>query len=359
MVMNISAQLLVSPSMGTELGLPTRALMLDRYRAIAACFDEGEPEPSEYAWLRFAAQEVVLCPNDPAELAALIRSNADELQQHGSWTRDLTSPMRFIVAALFIRQNLEVPDFLINHLQTIGALRGAGLSSTGIYETMAALIIHMAPRLKPFDAGDARRIRSLYDLMKKRHWWLTGASALPDCAALACCHRTPTDSIAYGEEAYDRLRQKGIHRGRQLQTAVHVLTLGELPVEQALERWIALKDTLEELQGPLAPERYGALSVLALLESRPEAVIRTLLSICNELDLLQPRLARTVNFILATNLTVLDMMRFDENLEPLRDSGGIDGMLRTLHRHHIASAVVLSHLNIELIPNDPPRTLPL
>ena len=35
-----------------------------------------------------------------------------------------------------------------------------------------------------------------------------------------------------------------------------------------------------------------ALSVLALLESRPDSEIRTLLSICNELDLLQPRLAR-------------------------------------------------------------------
>jgi len=332
---------------GTEPGQPLRALMLDRYRTIAACFEENDEEPSEYAWLRFAAQEVVLCPDDPAQLAAQISTIADELQQNGSWTRDLASPIRNLVAAILIRQNLQVPDFLINHLQTIGTLRAAGLRSSGIYETMAALIIHMAPRLKPFDASDARRIRSLYELMKKRHWWLTGASALPDCAALAFCHQPPADIIAYAEEAYDRLRQKGIHRGRQLQTAAHVLALSEMPVDQALARWIALKEALEELQGPLAPERYGALSVLALLESPPESVIRTLLSLCNELDLLQPRLARTVNFVLASNLGVLDMMRFDGNLAPLRDPNGIDGMLRTLHRHHIASAVVLSHLTIE------------
>ncbi len=218
---------------------------------------------------------------------------------------------------------------------------------------MAALIIHMSPRLKPFDAGDARRIRTLYDLMKKRHWWLTGASALPDCAALAFCHQPPGDIIANAEEAYERLRQTGLHRGRQLQTAAHVLTLSERPVDQALERWISLKETLEGLQGPLPPERYGALSVLALLDGKSDPTIRALLSMCNELDLLQPNLARTVNFILATNLTVLDMMRFDGNLEPLRDPGGIDGMLRTLHRYHIASAVVLSHLNVDLTPHDP------
>jgi len=337
-----------------EPGSGPRDLMLNRYRAIAGCFDEGAAEPTEYAWLRFAAQEVVLCPNDPAELAGQIRSIASGLHQHGTWARDLISPMRFLVAALLIRQNLQVPDFMINHLQTIGSLRGAGLRSSGIYETMAALIIHMEPRLRPFDAGDARRIRSVYDLMKKRHWWLTGASALPNCAALAFCHQTPGDIIAYAEQAYDRLRQTGLHRGRQLQTAAHVLTLSERLVDQAIERWVSLKDYLEELQGPLASERYGALSVLSLLESRPESAIRTLLSICNELDLLQPRLARTVNFLLATNLTVLDMMRFDGNLAPLRDPGGIDGMLRTLHRHHIASAVVLSHLDIEMAANEPP-----
>jgi hypothetical protein len=352
--MDTSAHPLMATSTGLESGSPARALMLSRYRSIAACFEEGTAQPAEYAWLRFAAQEVVLCPNDPPDLADQIRSIAAALHQHGTWARDLVSPMRFLVAALLIRQNLQVPDFMINHLQTIGSLRGAGLRSSGIYETMAALIIHMAPRLRPFDAGDARRIRAIYDLMKKRHWWLTGASALPNCAALAFCHQPPGDIIAYAEQAYDRLRQAGLHRGRQLQTAAHVLTLSERPVEQALERWISLKESLEELQGPLASERYAALSILALLESRPDSAIRTLLSICNELDLLQPRLARTVNFLLATNLTVLDMMRFDGNLAPLRDPSGIDGMLRTLHRHHIASAVVLSHLELEPIPDEPP-----
>ncbi len=83
-------------------------------------------------------------------------------------------------------------------------------------------------------------------------------------------------------------------------------------------------------------------------------MIRTLISLCNELDLLQPRLARTVNFNIASSLSVIDLMRFDGNLEPLRDPHGIDGMLRTLHRHHIASAVVLSHLTIALAPDEPP-----
>jgi hypothetical protein len=350
--MDTSAHPLASSFTGTDSGLPSRSLVLDRYRAIAGCFDECIVDSSEYAWLRFAAQEVVLCPDDPVELATRIRAIADELLQHGSWSRALTLPMRYLVAALLVRQNLQVPDFSINHLQTIGSLREAGLRFSGIYEMMAALIIHMAPSLKPFDAGDAQRIRSLYDLMKERHWWLTGASALPDCAALAFCHQPPGETIAYAEDAYERLRKLGLHRGRQLQTAAHVLTLSEIPVEKALERWISLKESLEELQGPLAPERYGALSILALLESRPEPVIRTLLSICNELDLLQPRLARTVNFILATNLTVLDMMRFDGNLEPLHDLGGIDGMLRTLHRFHIASAVELSHLDVEPITDE-------
>ncbi len=247
--MDIYAQPQLGAPAGSEAGLPSRAMLLDRYRTITGCFEESGDEPSEYAWLRFAAQEAVLCPNDPAELAAQISATADELHQHGSWTRDLNSPMRFLVAALLIRQNIQVPDFMINHLQTIGSLRGAGLRSSRTYETMAALIINMAPRLKPFDAGDARRIRSLYDLMKKRHWWLTGASALPDCAALAFCHQPPADIIAYAEEAYERLRRTGAQRGRQLQTAAHVLTLSEIPVAQAIGRWLALKESLEELQG--------------------------------------------------------------------------------------------------------------
>jgi hypothetical protein len=331
-------------------GLPTaRFIPLDRYRAITSHLDGAVSNALELSWLRFAAQEVVLCPDEPAAVAQQIRDLASQLQRESMWSRDFASPMRFIVAGLMVRQNVPIADFLARHMQTISLLREVGLRAGGFYETVAVLIIHMTPKAKSFDLEDARRVKSLYEQMKKCHWWLTGANDLPDCAALAECNHSPEVTIARAESAYQQLRAAGIASGRHLQTAANIMPLSDLPIRQVVERWLALKAYWENY-GPIDPFHFGALAVLTALDHSPDWVIRKVMTVSDELDLLQPQLAGYANVNIAANLTVLDLMRYDASHEPLQGAGAIDAMLRQLHTYHLASAVVVSQVRDDLIP---------
>jgi hypothetical protein len=351
--MSITATLRWSPAASeADHLLPSRLIPLDRYRSITGHLDEQGLPPLDYAWLRFAVHVAILHPDDPGNIARQITALSGLLQKEAVWFRDLATPMRYVIAAMLVRQNIPFAHFLVHHTQSISILRDEGLKSGDFNEAMAVLILHMKPREKPFNRGEAKRIKSIYDCMKKMHWWLTGANDLPLCAALSLCQGSPERLVAQCEEIYRHLRLLGMSNGFHLKNAAHILAMNSIPVEQRMDRWMAIHDAMEHHVGPLNADKYEILSILALLDHQPDWIIRKFFAVSNELDLLQHPLSGLANHIIAADLTVLDLMRFDDNNESFSDAGAIDGMLRTLHLYHISSAVVISQLRVDLIPEE-------
>ncbi len=351
--MSLAYPLKLFPAAG-DLGrlLPARLMPLDRYRSITGALSAEGLRPHDYAWLRFAVHAAILPPEEPQDIAERITALAALLLKEAMWFRDLATPMRHVVAAMLVRQNVPLADFLVHHTQSISILRDAGLRAASFYETMAVLILYMRPREAPFGRDEAMRIKDIYDRMKKNHWWLTGTNGVPHCAALSLCAGSAESLVGQSEEIYQDLRALGMTSGFHLRSAAHILTMNTIPVRSRLDRWMAIADGMENHLGPLGADKYELLAVLSLLDHRADWIVRKFFAVANELDQLQHNLAGLTNHIIAADLTVLDLMRFDDSNEHFSDAESIDAMLRTLHLYHLSSALLFSQLRTDMIPEE-------
>lgn len=321
---------------------------LERYRDIMAALASERDWWGDSYWLRFAAQAAVLCPDAPATIASRIRTLAESLAKHAAWYESLASPARFVVAAMLIQHHVPVHEFIAEHRRLGELFREVGLRHGGFAHTIAVLILHFAPERKPMSMLEAERLKAIYDQMKKFHWWLTGPEDLPACAALAQCEGTAEAVVARAEDAYQQLHRAGLVRGEHLQTAANLLPLAGVPIDVVVRRYLALRASLEASAGPLDPERYDALALLSLLDHRPDLVAQRVVAVRKELELFQPEHVGISTFALAADLAFLDLVRLGSDQEPHGDAQGMAGMLRTLHTYHVASAVLVSQLDIEL-----------
>ncbi len=321
---------------------------LERYRDIMAVLASERDWWGDSYWLRFAAQAAVLCPDPPATIASRIRLLAEALAKHASWYESLASPARFVVAAMLIQHHIPVNVFVAEHRRIADLFQEVGLRHGGFPHTMAVLILHLSQQGTPIGMMEAERLKAIYDQMKRFHWWLTGPDDLPACAALAQCQGTAEVAVARAEDAYQQLYTAGVSRGTHLQTAANLLPLANAPIDQAVRRFLALRTAIEQRSGALAQERYDAVAVLSLLEHRPEMVAERVAAVRRELELFQPDHAGVSTFALAADLTFLDLVRLGPDGEAITDASALAAMLHSLHTFHLASAVLVSQLDIEL-----------
>ncbi len=61
--------------------------------------------------LRFAAMTAVSCPGSPDEVASAIQSMAEEIKQLSGWFGELTSSLRFIIAAILVLNRDDASEF--------------------------------------------------------------------------------------------------------------------------------------------------------------------------------------------------------------------------------------------------------
>ena len=322
---------------------------LERYRDIIAAIGAKRESWADSFWMRFAAQAAVLCPDPPEQLAKRIHHIASALQQRTAWYRTLASPVRFVVAAMLIQHHIPVADFLGECDRASEVFKEVGLHHHGFYETMAVLILRLSAKHPAPSLIQADRIKSLYDHMKGFHWWLTGPSDLPACAALASCPGPAEVVVAHVEDAYQQLKASGLARNHHLQTAANLLPVLGVPIDEGVSRYRALKMAFEVRNGVLDVESYDALVVLALIHQTTDIIINRLFSVREELDLFQPEQCGPANFLIAADLTVLDLVRFGPDQEQIRQPQDVESMMATIHAFHIASAVLVSQVQPEMI----------
>jgi hypothetical protein len=322
---------------------------IDRYRGLISAFTVERESWANGFWLRFAAQTAVLSADPPEALAHRIRQCAADLRDQTAWYRSLASPVRFVVAALLVQQNIPVADFLGEQGRMAELFGEVGLRHRGFFETMAVFILRLSPRHQTFSLFEAERVKAIYQQMKHFHWWLTGPNDLPACAALALCPGTAEAVVAQAEHAYQQLRKSGLATGSHLQMAANLLPVTGIEIGDALARYRGLRHCLEERTGLLDQTVYDPLVVLTLLEQGPALIIDRLLAMQDELDLLQPDQRGAVNVLIAADLTFLDLVRPSPGAAPPLQTQEASRMLTAIHAFHIVSAVLLSQIEVNAV----------
>ncbi len=318
---------------------------LERYRTLIGLLSRDSDAWDDSLWLRFAAQVVVMSPDSPQVLAQRIRDVANALLKQSPWYHTLASPVRFVVASMLIQHHIRVADFTTEHAHVESLMSSVGLRHERFYEVIAVIILLMTPGHRSATMTEIMRLKAIYDHMKSFHWWLTGPDDLPACAALAQCPGPAGELVKRVESAYQQLHSTGILTGERLQTAANLLPLAGPDIDQTVLRFRGLADALITRIGALNETYYDPLALLTLLDHDPELVVGRLTAVNRELDLFQPESVGEVNFLIASDLTFLDLMRCDRQLQPFTRPAAAAFMLDALHAFHLGSAVLLSQVD--------------
>jgi hypothetical protein len=325
------------------LAVRTDLTPLGRYRAIVAALHDTADSSGDRYWLRFAAQAAVLCPESPHAIAAGIRRLAEGLLARADWYQGLTTPARFVVAALLVQHHLPMRVLVAGHKRSVALLQAAGLPHRGFAATMGTLIMHLAPSGHGFGVGEAQRLKAIYSRMRRFHWWITGPADLPACAALAQCPSTAEVIVARVEDIYQQLHAGGLTIGNHLHTAACLLSLSGLSGESAVARDLELERRLARRYRAFGSVHYDAISVLALLDHDPEVVVARLDALLGEVRRSQGDLDPATAFTIASDLAFLQLHTLGPDLAPIQDAHAMQARLRILHTFHIAVAVLMSH----------------
>jgi Protein of unknown function (DUF4003) len=321
-----------------------RLIPLERFRDILGELDLDHQSFTDAFWMRFAAQAAVFQSEAPGVLAKRIQLIADHLLNHAAWYKPLASPLRFVVAALLLKQHARLNDFLGEYHRVGEMLDKVALRHGGRYEPLTVLILMSAQGHDAFSLVEADRLKVLHGRLKKFHWWLTGKDDLPAIAALAQIPGSVDVIAASTETIYQRLTAAGCMKGDHLQTAAHLLPLTGLRPDDAANRWLALMRAMEAEHATLLPAHYDALSILSQLEQPATAVVARLLAVRRELDLATPDLAGTSSLSLAADLTALDLIRYHaDGVSPV----ALEQLPQRLHALSLATMVQISQVEID------------
>lgn len=325
-----------------------KIIALARYRAVIAALEpERESWLGEY-WLRFAAHLAVLSPDDPTHVAKRLCHLAAELHAQATWFRDLASPLRFVIAAQLIQRNLRVHDFLGEHARISDLLRTAGLMSTGFHHTMTVLMLISSLSGSDGAGQSVERLKYIYFNLKRFPWWLISVTDLPTCTALVHCQGTAEDVVRRTEACNLQLKNAGLTPGDHLQTAACLLPLTGLAANDATGRYLALNNEFESRSAPLLPTDYETIAILSLLDHDPQLIVDRLLTVRQELELLQPEAMRATNFIIAADLTCLDLIRYDRAMAPIAMTRDEPVMRNLLRAFQLATSAVASRIDQDL-----------
>ena len=321
-----------------------RLIPMDRFREMLGELDLDHQSFTDAFWLRFAAQVAVFQSEAPALLAKRIRLVADHLLTHVEWYKPLASPLRFVVAAMLLKQHTRLYDFLGEYHRVGEMLDKVGLRHGGRYEPLTVVILMSAPGHDAFSMLEAERLKNLHAQLKKFHWWLTGKDDLPAIAALAQIPGSADVIAASTEAIYQRLTNAGCMKGDHLQTAAHLLPLTGLRPDDAANRWLALMRAMEAAHVTLLPAHYDALAILSQLDQPATTVVERMFAVRRELDLATPDLVGASSLSLAADLTALDFIRYRADGTSLVSASELP---QRMHALSLATTVQISQVEID------------
>lgn len=244
---------------------PTSPL-LGRYAAIRAELHAISAWRDHPTALRFAALVGAHVPGEPAQVAREIGRAALELQQHAGWFGAMHGALRYTVAAALVATGADPKPFAYEAERVQGLLRELHAPRGKDFVALAIAVLRVLGQGQAIPDDAVVRVKHIYDRLKARHWWLTGADDLPACALLASCADGPAMLGNAVEALYTGLRERGYAAGNHLQAGATLLALPGWEPAAAIARFDRMAHEIRTGDAGVWYEYYPAVAALALAD---------------------------------------------------------------------------------------------
>lgn len=271
--------------------------------------------------LRFTA--LSLAAADLDDPAGDLEAAAGILKRKAGWFGPLNSPIRFAIAGMILRKGLQPARVHDRVMKTRERFRERKLPRGGIREVLAALLLVLQNENRPVPVSTIDRVKAILDRWKKDHWFLTGQDDYP-MAALHAQRGEDVEGLAVRVESiYRQLRREKFSAGDPLQLASHILTLGSGGAEEAVRRFIEIRNAFRDEGLKVGPRWYDEVALLSMTSSSPVEIVRETVETMDRLRSIRPKPPREIAFSLATGVTMTAYAREAEELADTRDLSAI------------------------------------
>lgn len=296
---------------------------------------------SDVSPLRFAAVAALTCTGEPTAVASGIRGIAEELKERSGWFGELNGSLRFIIAAMLLQNDDTAADFMRAVEDVRRQFRAVRLSRGGSYEVMSALILR-GPERETVQLARVERLKSIYEVMKRYHWWITNVADFPACAILAR-QSGPPDAI--GEEIetiYQELHAVGFKKGDPLQTAANLLFLAKEKPQTVAMRYYALAEGFRAERTRIWQSEYDELAILAFLSQPAGEIVDRVLECQTGIRALKPRPDRSLAFNLASSVTFVDLIQSHVETAAVTDAKALIDMQAIISAQQAAAIAAMA-----------------
>ena len=228
------------------------------------------------------------------------------LRRRAGWTSPLRSEIRYVVAAMILRRDLDAAGVHRQVIDTRDRFREHGIKRGGTGATLAALLLVLQTEGKRVPKSHVDRLARIFAQWRADHFWLTDANDLP-AAALHAGRDVSVESLTGDiQRAYARLRDAGFRRGNQLQLVSHLLAVDPRGTDTAIQRFAVVADHLRSAGERVGTGRYDEVAVLALTQNSPGHVVDRVLRYRDRLRNARPRPSKDIAFSLAAGIEMAE-----------------------------------------------------
>ena len=228
------------------------------------------------------------------------------LRRRAGWTSPLRSEIRYVVAAMILRRDLDAATVHRQVIATRDRFGEHGIKRRGTGATLAALLLALQAEGRRVPKPHIERLARIYAQWRADHFWLTDANDLP-AAALHAGRTVSVESLTEDvRRAYARLRDAGFRRGNQLQLVSHLLAVDPRGTDNAVQRFAVVADHLRRAGERIGTGRYDEIAVLALTQGPPGHVVGRVLRYRDRLRTVRPRPSKDIAFSLAAGIELAE-----------------------------------------------------
>jgi hypothetical protein len=280
---------------------------LSRFRSLYEALEKDRRWWRGSRRLRYAAMAALGSEGDPATIARGIRRMESSLKEASPWNLDMGSHLRFVVAATLYHNGDSAKAFMNELVRVRKMFRGERLPRSLAFELIAVLILRIQNDGRAISPDRVRKLREIYDEMKRHHRWITGADDFPACAILTGQEGTPKHLVDKTEAIHGELRHHKFQKGNPLQTMANVLSLARSSPRELADRAVRLKDGFRQNGVRIYQRDYDELAILCFLELRADRIVDAVLGKREELRRIKPKIDRATTFNLAVAMTFIEL----------------------------------------------------
>jgi len=281
---------------------------LERFLQICAAFETERTWTEGAQAFRFAASTLVTAPGSPEEVCHAVRATAERLKSDAGWTSPMRSAIRYLIAAMLVRNDLEPARFSAACDEVEAGIKDRKLRRSKCHAVLTTMVL-LSSGESGIDPAHLDRMAEIYGGMKEHHPWITNQGDYAPCALLATTDGTVEQMMRRFEGAYDGLRELGYGRGDQLQRASHLLYFNPVEDQVALARFDGLFRQFKESGLWMHGGDYDEMAILSFVDAAPVTVVDKVLQHRESIAELRPRPGKEMSFSLACGTGFVELAR--------------------------------------------------